>query len=122
MPMPPPKLKKADVENKKLFKSGSTVIWVERDPTGPAYNASHKVKATSAAGCLWRGTVTGHHSGELWKAVVTFQAGSCSAVAAVEKDEPEGGPRGTEDIAVTVTNPGGENSNTEIAVQVEIVP
>ena len=124
--MPPPKLKKAEVENQKMFKSATTVIWVERDTTGPAYNNSHKVRAESESGCVWKGPLTGPPSGEKWKAVVTFQAGSCGPVVAAtatqEKPPPTSGGGAVEDIAITVTNPGNEESNEVVAVQCEIVP
>ena len=104
---------------KKLYIQKVSTVLVERDPSGPAFAKSHKVKAVAMTSkCVWTGTLTGVHTGEFWAAEVRFQAGSCTP-----PPPPPAPDRGPEDISVTVTNPANEESDPPtIAKQVEIVP
>jgi hypothetical protein len=111
--MAAPDLKKADFPMKLHKKKSNT------DPAkieGTGIMEKYKVKVVGHHGkkpTVWQGTIKAKISGDLWLVedlTVQFE------------EEPEDRDRGTEDVSVTVTNGGGEESQPVIAKAVPIIP
>jgi hypothetical protein len=111
--MAAPKLTKAEFPGK-LHKKKTYM-----DPakiTGTGIAAGYKVKVTGHHGSkptVWEGTIKANISGDLW---------SVEDLGVKYEEEADEKGRGTEDVSVTVTNAGSEESQPVIAKAVPIIP